>query len=89
MSPRGRAAVARLERTRFWAGAAAEALRAWSLFMRDPAYRLFDPSPGCGLMMCCPDPVELRAILYAVLTVLPPRDARALRKRVHGFDGPW
>ena len=86
MSYRGRVAVARLERKRYWPGAAEEALRAWLLFVRDPWHRLFDPAQSCGEMLCCPDPAELRALLAAVVHVLPKKDARVLRKRI---DDLW
>ncbi|GAA2305117.1 hypothetical protein GCM10010149_63580 [Nonomuraea roseoviolacea subsp. roseoviolacea] len=89
LSPRGRFAVARLERERYWPGAAAEALRAWSLFLRDPWHRLFDPAESCGVMLCCPDPAELREILHAVAHVLPRKDARALRRRVGELEDLW
>ncbi|WP_214325180.1 hypothetical protein [Nonomuraea sediminis] len=85
LSPQGRAAVARLERTRLWPSAAADALQAWSLFLRGPAHRLFDPKHGCVETMCCPDPLELRA----VLAILPPEDARKLRRSVDEIDEQW
>lgn len=36
LSPRGLAAIVRLERDRFWPGAARQALDAWEVFLRDP-----------------------------------------------------
>jgi hypothetical protein len=89
LSYRGRIAVARLERERYWPGAVEEALRAWSLFLRDPWHRLFDPAQSCGVMLCCPDPVELHALLDAVVHVLPKKDARVLRKRIGDLDDLW
>ncbi|NUW30758.1 hypothetical protein HTZ77_04880 [Nonomuraea sp. SMC257] len=89
LSPRGRSAVARLERERYWPGAAAVALRAWSLFVRDPRHRLFDPAVSCGVMICCPDPAELREILHAVAHVLSRKDARALRRRIGELEDLW
>jgi hypothetical protein len=89
LSPRGVAAIARLERTRFWPGAAREALDAWALFLSDPYHRLFDPAYGCGVRMCCPDPAELRGVLRAVAHALPRQDARAFRRRLAGLDERW
>ena len=89
LSSRGRDAVAHLERARFWSGAAHEALDAWTRFLDDPFHRLFDPSSGCGVLLCCPDPAELRRILYAVAHVLPPADARCLRRRLAELDDRW
>ncbi|MFD0683921.1 hypothetical protein [Actinomadura fibrosa] len=81
--------VARLEHSRFWPGAAAEALTAWEWFLRDPYHRLFDPQTGCGIMRCCPDPVELRQIFEAVAHALPWRDAREFRRRLALLDAQW
>jgi len=69
------AVLVRLERDRLWPGAAAGGLRAWALFLRDPYDRLFDSEYGCGQVMCCNDPVELRAVLETIAHALPPRDA--------------
>jgi hypothetical protein len=82
LSPRGMASLARLERTRLWPGAAAEALRVWERFVRDPMHRQWDSQYGCGYMQCCPDPNELRGLLDVVAHALPARDARAFRKRL-------
>ncbi len=89
LSPRGRAVIAELERSRLWLGAAGEALDAWTRFLRDPCHRLFDPAYGCGVLACCPDPVELRRILHIVINALPRHDARALRRRVGELDDQW
>jgi hypothetical protein len=89
LSRRGRAAVARLERTRYWPSAVADALRGWSSFLADPAHRLFDRRCGCEEFLCCPDPYELRATLDAAVAVLPPRDARLLRRRLQQLDDLW
>jgi hypothetical protein len=89
LSPRGRAAIVQLERTRFWAGACHEALKAWARFLRDPCHRHFDPEHGCGEKLCCPDPVELRGILETVAHALPAKDARAFRRRVAILDDQW
>jgi hypothetical protein len=40
-------------------------------------------------MLCCPDPVELHALLDAVVHVLPKKDARVLRKRIGDLDDLW
>lgn len=89
LSPRGRAALARLERTRLWPGAAREALDAWTHFLRDPYRRLFDPASGCGILACCPDPTELRRVLHIVSHGLPRHDARELRRRLAELDEQW
>jgi hypothetical protein len=89
LSPHGRLVVARLEYSRFWPGAAAEALISWAWIMRDPYHRLFDPEMGCGVMRCCPDPEELRRIFEAVAHALPPRDARVFRRRLALLDAQW
>lgn len=89
LSPRGRAAIAQLERARLWPGAAREALDAWTLFLRDPYHRLFDPAYGCGVLACCPDPLELRRILHIVSHALPRHDARTLRRRIAELDDKW
>lgn len=86
LSYRGRIAVARLERDRYWLGATEAALCAWLLLLRDPWHRLFDPTQSCGDMQCCPSPAELRALLGAVAHVLPKKDARMLRKRIGDLD---
>lgn len=64
-------------------------LNAWSYFVRDPMHRLWDPQYGCGVMGCCPGPQELRAILQAVVHVLPPKDAGLLRRRIAVLDEQW
>ena len=89
LSPRGRAALTQLERTRLWPGAARETLDAWTHFLRDPYHRLFDPAYGCGVLACCPDPAELRRILHIVIHALPQHDARTLRRRVAELDDQW
>jgi hypothetical protein len=89
LSPRGVAAVVRLERTRFWPGAVAEALAALSRFVRDPVCLLWDSRYGCGMLGCCPDPAEIRGILDAVTQVLPPKDAGLIRRRVAALDELW
>ena len=89
LSPRGLAAIVRLERERFWPGAARQALDAWERFLRDPYHRLFDPAYGCSILACCPDPDELRAILAAVVRALPDRDARRLRIQLAELDECW
>ncbi|WP_433370461.1 hypothetical protein [Streptosporangium sp. CA-115845] len=74
---------------RYWPGAVEKALRAWSLLLRNPWHRLLDSAQSCGEMLCCPDPVELRTILDAVVHVLPKKDAYVLRKRLGDFDDLW
>jgi hypothetical protein len=89
LSPRGRSCLAELERTRLWPGAAAEALRLWTLFAREPRRRLWERDHGCGEFYCCPDPGEVREILERVAHALPPRDARAFRRRLAALDELW
>ncbi|WP_225440060.1 hypothetical protein [Amycolatopsis eburnea] len=89
LSPRGLASLVRLERTRLWPGAAAEALRAWEAFVRHPFHRLWDPASGCGVLQCCPDPDELRHVLDLVAHALPAEDARAFRERVAAAAELW
>lgn len=89
LSPRGIAAIVHLERTRLWPGAAHEVLRAWTMFLRDPYHRRFDPQYGCGELLCCPDPAELRGLLSMIAHALPPRDARAFRQHLAALDDQW
>jgi hypothetical protein len=50
LSPHGRMALAGLERTRLWPGAAEEAWRIWEGFVRSPYHRIYDYryDKGCG-----------------------------------------
>lgn len=89
LSPRGVAAIVHLERTRLWPGAAHEALLAWTMFLRDPYHRCFDPEYGCGELLCCPDPAELRGLLDTIAHALPPRDARAFRRHLAALDDDY
>ncbi|GAB3169744.1 hypothetical protein FHX75_12506 [Micromonospora palomenae] len=66
-----------------------DALRAWSWFVRHPWHRLWDPTAGCGVMECCPNPPELRWILDVAVAVLPTKDARTLRKQIAALDEQW
>ncbi|OQO94669.1 hypothetical protein B1813_00750 [Saccharomonospora piscinae] len=89
VSARGIASIARLERTRLWPGAAAEAFHSWARFVRDPMRRQWDLQYGCRLLGCCPDPDELRDVLDLVADALPAKDARAFRKRLAALDDLW
>ena len=60
LSRQGLAAVVRLERERFWPGAARQALDAWELFLHDPYHRLFDPAYGCGILAYPPEAAALK-----------------------------
>lgn len=82
LSPRAIATLIRLERARLHPGAAAEALEAWDRFVNDPVHRLWDPTVGCGISQCCPDPAELRHILTLVANALPPKDATPFHRRL-------
>ncbi|GIG93033.1 hypothetical protein [Plantactinospora endophytica] len=64
-------------------------LDAWTRFLRDPYHRLFDPTNGCGVLACCPDPIALRHILHIIIHALPKQDARALRRRIAELDDQW
>lgn len=57
--------------------------------MRHPWHRLWDPTAGCGVMECCPNPPELRWILDVAVAVLPPKDSRTLRKQFAALDELW
>ncbi|WP_119731285.1 hypothetical protein [Thermomonospora amylolytica] len=81
--------LARLEHSRLWPGAAEEALAAWARSLRDPYHQLFDPRWGCGIMACCPDPLELRRTLEIIAHALPPRDARTWRRHLAALDDLW
>ena len=89
LSARGRARVEQLERTRLYPGETAGALAAWERFVRDPGHWEWDPRVGCGDIMCCPMPEDLRRVLTMVASNLPPEDARAFRERLAGFDEAW
>ncbi|WP_439383518.1 hypothetical protein [Amycolatopsis lexingtonensis] len=89
LSPRGLACLVRLERTRLWPGAAAEALRAWEAFVSHPYHRLWDAGSGCGVLQCCPDPDELRHVLDLVAHALPAGDARVFRRRLAAVGELW
>lgn len=79
LSPRGRAALASLECTRLWPGAAEQAFRYWRIYMRDPYARQWDRADACGIWECCPDIDRVHEILRTVVHNLPPKDARRLR----------
>lgn len=89
LSARGLKVIAYLERTRLWNQAVSDALGTWSWFVRHPWHRLWDESAGCGVMECCPNPPELRWVLDVVVAVLPPNDARKLRKQIEALDEQW
>jgi hypothetical protein len=91
VSSRGLSRIANLERTDLRPGAAAAALKSWQTFARasdeDRADMLYYGHAGC-----CPDPRDDREVLERVLRVLPPKDARALRRRIEVLDdriGPY
>ncbi len=89
LSTRGLQAIAHLERTRLGNQAVSEALWTWSWFVRHPWHRLWDPTTGCGVMECCPNPPELRWILDAAVAVLPSRDSRTFRRKIAALDELW
>jgi hypothetical protein len=85
VSARGLSRIAHLERTDLRPGAAAAALKSWQAFARasddDRADMLYYGHAGC-----CPDPRDDREVLERVLRVLPPEDARSLRRRIEMLD---
>jgi hypothetical protein len=89
LSPRGTAAIVHLERRRYCPGAVREAFDAWERFLRDPYHRLFNREHGCGILMCCPDPDDLRAMLEAIVHALPHKDGRRLRAHLAHLDARW
>lgn len=65
-------------------------LRHWADFVRAPTHRIWDHDhPGCGFEPCCPDYRTLRDQLDLVLTALPSRDAKRLRRRIALVDDSW
>ncbi|MCK2241149.1 MULTISPECIES: hypothetical protein [unclassified Crossiella] len=89
LSPRGRVSLARLERTKLWPVTANEVLLSWQRFLRDPIHRLWDTSTSCGVLMCCPDPDELRRMLSLIAAQLPTKDARMFRQHLARLDELW
>jgi hypothetical protein len=89
LSPAGAAALAAFDRDRWWPVGLRPALAHWEGFLRNPYHRLWEPAFGCGEPGCCPDPAEWRAYLVALATVLPPRDARHLRRVLAELDERW
>jgi len=89
LSARALRAIAHLERTRLGEGVVAEALCGWSWFVRHPWHRLWDPSTACGVLVCCPNPPDVRAVFEAAVAVLPRQDARRFRSRVAALDELW
>jgi hypothetical protein len=90
LSARGRWTVERLERTRWSPGDVSRMLRQWTDFVRAPDHRIWDHDhPGCGVEECCPDYRILRDRLDLVLALLPPRDAKRVRRRMALVDDSW
>jgi hypothetical protein len=85
ISARGLAEVARLERTKLWPGAIFHALQGWARFTRASDARRQEIL-GCGEPACCPDPLDNRKLLDRVVAILPPSDARLLRRRIEEMD---
>jgi len=91
VSARGLGRIGQLERLDLGPGAAAAALKAWQGFARASDDERADKLYYVHLC-CCPDPRDDREILDRVLRVLPPKDAKALRRRIDALDdriGPW
>ena len=89
MSVRGQRVVDRLEVTRRWPGATADALRLYRRALTDPAHRLWDDRYGCGIEACCPQPDELRSWLEIVACNLPRQDRSRLRVILDQIDAHW
>ena len=77
--------IAQLERAGPGPGAAAAALKAWRGFADASADERAELI-YYGEVGCCPDPRDGREILERVLRILPPQDARALRRRIDALD---
>lgn len=89
LSPHGRAVLAGLECTRLWPGAAEEALRYWTAYIRDPYARRWDRADSCHVWECCPDIDQVHGILRIVMCNLPKPDARRLRATLKALgDNP-
>ncbi len=90
ISDRGTILLARLEIQRHRGpGATASALRRYTRLLNDPAHRLWDDQYGCGIPECCASPSDLREWLEVAIRHLPPRDRRALERRLHELDSSW
>jgi hypothetical protein len=91
VSARGLGRIAQLERADLGPGGAAAALKAWRAFARASDDERAD-AVFYGHAGCCPDPLADRGVLERVLRVLPPKDARTLRRRIEALDaqlGSW
>lgn len=90
LSPRGRAVLASLECSRLWPGAAEEALRYWTAYVRDPYAGRWDRADSCHEWECCPDIDQVRDIIRTVMFSLPKPDVRRLRAALQalGEDTP-
>ena len=90
LSVRGQWAIERLERTRWSPGDVSWLLGHWTSFVRLPTHRIWQHDhPGCGVEECCPDYRTMRDRLDLMLAVLPPRDAKRLRRRIALADDAW
>ncbi|MCO1660252.1 hypothetical protein [Pseudonocardia humida] len=89
LSARGALALARLHRDQPRPYGLRTALRSWEHLLRNPFHRLIEPGSGCGHPQCCPEVTRLRAYLLSVAAVLPPRDARHLRRLVADLESRW
>lgn len=79
--------VRRLEHTRFWPEATAEAFHLWKTLAHGPLRRLIAPfAPHGHIVLDCCDPMDARDHLEAVLHILPRKSARELRALVWALD---
>lgn len=78
----------RLERTRFWPEATAEAFWHWKTLAHGPLRQVADPftGPRCGIPECGCNPDYFRDRLEAVLHTLPKKSAREFRALVRALD---
>lgn len=82
------AQIRRIDRTRYWAEATAEAFWHWATLAHSPLRSLansFTVTP-CGIPECGCDPAFFRDHLEEVLHALPLKSARELRGLVRDLD---
>ena len=84
VSPAGVAAIAKLERARYWPGAIVYAMRRLEE-LANTGPRRSDPD-RCGDLLCCGTAAELLPMVEAAVRVLPQRDARKLRSRLTDLE---
>ncbi|WP_045311931.1 hypothetical protein [Lentzea aerocolonigenes] len=80
--------IDRIERTRnyLWPGSVTLALESWVRYADSPARRLWLYDSPVDECECCPHPVQQRRLLDHVVSALPRKSARELRKRLQALD---